>query len=128
MGKIGQLKRSDLVYPELSFEIVGCAYSVFNELGGGLKESVYQKAMAINFRNKKWNYKEQFYSGEKIGKRFLDFLIDEKVIVELKRGGRYSKAHIDQVFEYLKISNLQLAILINFGSDSVIFKRIVNII
>lgn len=126
------LKRNDLVHPELSYEIVGCAYDVYNQLGDGLKEIVYQKAMAICFRKKGLEFKEQVYfeikfEEETVGKRFLDFVVKEQVVVELKRGGKYSKAHIEQVVEYLKIKNLQLAILINFANDGVITKRIVNL-
>lgn len=57
----------------------------------------------------------------------FDFLIDEKVIVELKKNFNFSKAHIDQVLNYLKVSKLKLAILINFGKEGAAFKRIVNI-
>ena len=131
MGK-AVLKRDDLIFPELSYEIVGCAYEVFNQLGDGLKEIVYQKAMAVCFKNKGLEFKEQVYfeikfDNEIVGKRFLDFVVKQQVVVELKRGGKYSKAHIDQVVEYLKIKKLQLAILINFGNDGVVFKRLVNL-
>jgi GxxExxY protein len=56
----------------------------------------------------------------------LDFLVENKIVVEIKKGNRFSKRHIDQVIEYLKASNLKLAILINFGTQGVTFKRIVN--
>jgi len=66
------------------------------------------------------------YDNKLIGKRILDFLVEEKIVVEIKKGNRFSKPHIDQVLEYLKINNLKLAILINFGSEGVMFKRIIN--
>ena len=66
------------------------------------------------------------YDNKLIGKRILDFLVEEKIVVEIKKGNRFSKSHIDQVLEYLKINNLKLAILINFGSEGVMFKRIIN--
>jgi GxxExxY protein len=132
MAKVAQLKRNDLVYPELSYAIVGCAYDVFNELGGGLKEKVYQNGMAVCFRIKKIKFTEQLpfqikFKEETVGSRFLDFLVDDKIIVELKRGKHFTKGHFDQVMEYLKFSKLKLAILINFASDTVYFKRIVNL-
>jgi len=61
-----------------------------------------------------------------IGKLFFDFLVEAKIIVEIKKGDNYSKRHIEQVLEYLKTSNLQLAIILNFGSNKVHTKRIVN--
>jgi len=67
------------------------------------------------------------YKDKIIGRKRLDFLVDGKVIVELKKGNAFSKSHIDQVLDYLKINNLKLALLVNFGSHGVVFKRIVNI-
>src|SRR4051812_28894379 len=97
----------NLVYPELSFEIVGCAFEVFNELGYGHAEKYYQKALAVALKNKKIPHKEQVhyalrFQGESIGKGYCDFVVDNKVIVELKRNPHFSKANIDQVNRYLR--------------------------
>ncbi len=83
-----QLKRNDLVYPELSYEIVGCAYEVFDALGPGHAEKTYQKAFAVALKKKEIQFKEQVYYSVKfkdeiVGKGFLDFEVDSKVIVEL---------------------------------------------
>lgn len=104
---------------------------MFKEIGSGHPESYYQKAIAILFKNKKWKIKEQAYFplkafGVTIGKNYFDFLIEEKADVELKAGTYFSKAHIDQVLRYLKVSNLKLALLISFGSQGVTYKRIIN--
>lgn len=127
-----EVRRKDLLYPELSYEIVGCAYEVFKEIGFGHSEKVYQQAMAILFKEKNWNFKEQVYCNIKfrgaiLNKRFLDFEVENKIIVELKKDVHFSKAHIDQVLDYLKLSKLKLAILINFGKEGVAYKRIVNV-
>lgn len=126
------LRRDDLVYPDLSYEIIGCAYEVWDELGAGHSEKIYQKAMAVSLKGKKLEFKEQVHFALKlksvvIGKGFLDFLVDEKIIVELKKDVTFSKAHLEQVLNYLKLSNLQLGILINFTKVGLKFKRIVNI-
>lgn len=126
------LQRTDLVFPELSFIVVGCAYEVFNELGPGHTEKNYQKAFTIVFEEKKIKFQEQVYYPLKfkdriIGKGFLDFLVEDKLIVELKKDETFAKTHIDQVLNYLKLSNLKLAILLNFTKQGVKFKRIVNI-
>ncbi|MFN8115524.1 MAG: GxxExxY protein [Bacteroidia bacterium] len=125
------LQRKDLIYPELSYKLVGLAYNVFNELGHGHLEKVYQKAYAKELKDAEITFKEQapyqvIYKEEIIGNNFLDFLIEEKVIIELKRSDFYSKKYIDQVSNYIKVSNLKLAILINFTSNGVRIKRIVN--
>ena len=122
----------NLVYPELSFKIVGCVYEVYNELGYGHLEKYYQKALAISFRKHALAFKEQVYfplkfQDEIIGKGFCDFVVEDKVIVELKKKDRFTKANIDQVKQYLNSSKLQLAILFNFAPTSVVFKRLVNI-
>ncbi len=128
----GKLKRNDLIYPELSYKIVGCAFEVFNELGFGHAEKYYQKAMAITLKNAGLTFKEQFYAplkfqGELVGKLYLDFLVEDKIIIELKKNDHFSKSNIDQVNQYLLSSKLQLALLINFSSKGVISKRLVNI-
>lgn len=126
------LKRNDLVYPELSYQIVGCAYEVFKTLGFGHPEKVYQKAMAVLFKERIILFKEQVYfpihfHDKLIDKRFLDFIVEEKIVVELKKNFHFSKAHIDQIYKYLQASKLLLAILINFGKEGVTFKRIINV-
>ena len=127
-----QLKRNDLVYPELSYKIVGCAFEVFKGLGYGHPEKVYQKAMAILFDEKAIPYTKEEYVSVKfkdilLRKQYIDFVVEGKVVVELKKNFHFSKAHIDQVLYYLQEKNVQLAILINFGKEGATFKRIVNV-
>jgi GxxExxY protein len=126
-----KLKRDDLVHPGLSYKIVGLSFEVFKELGSGHKESLYQKAYSILLNKNGIRYKEQVYypvkfQGRTIGKNFFDFLIEDKIVVELKKNAHFSKAHIDQVLNYLKVSKLKLAILISFGNEGAICKRIIN--
>lgn len=125
------IQNQELLYPELSYKLVGLAYTVFNELGHGHLEKVYQKAYAKELKDAGILFKEQvsykvIYKEEVIGNNYLDFLIDETVIIELKRTDFYSKKYIDQVSNYLKVSELKLALLINFTSAGVRCKRIVN--
>jgi GxxExxY protein len=77
-------------------------------------------------------YKEQVlmplnYKNEKIGKYFLDFLIEDKIILEVKKDKNFSRKNIEQVIGYLRAFNLKLGILANFTSQGLKFKRIVNI-
>lgn len=126
-----ELVRQDLVEPELSYKIIGCAFNVHNEIGGGHHEKYYQRALAEEFRRQNLKCKEQEYypleyKGKTIGKHFLDFVVESKIVVEVKKGSQYSKKHINQVMEYLKVSNLELALLVSFGNEKVSFERIVN--
>ncbi len=130
--QVQKLRREDLLYPGLSYEIIGSAFDVYNAIGSGHKERVYEKALAESFSSKKIHFKEQLsvgiiFQGKTIGRRFLDFLVENKIVVEIKQGSRFAKTHIDQVVEYLRTNNLRLALLINFGTEGVQFKRLVNI-
>jgi GxxExxY protein len=125
------LERGDLIYPDLSYQIIGCAYDVFNSIGGGHKEIVYQRAMSLALKAKGVMYTEQHYYPVKyndtvVGKNFFDFYIEEKIVVELKSASRFTKPNYDQVLNYLNISNIKLALLISFGAEEVRCKRVVN--
>ncbi len=124
MGKI--------IYKELSYEIVGVAFDVFSELGYGFKERYYEEAMAKEFCSRGIRFERQIpynvkYKDEKIGRFVFDFLVEDKIIVELKRGNYFSRNNITQVVQYLKVTELKLGILINMTQKGVQFKRIVNI-
>ena len=129
---IASLERKDLLYPELSYKIVGCAFDVFNQIGTGLLEKNYQRALAAALRNSKLKFKEQvahdlLFHEEKIGRGYFDFLVEEKIIIEIKRGKFYFGNELGQVSQYLKMSNLQLGIIIRFSQEGVRIKRVVNI-
>jgi len=127
-----QIFRNDLIYPELIYQIMGCTFEVFNVLGPGHSEKIYQKTLAISFADKNLNFIEQvkcdiFFKEKIVSRGYLDFKVEEKIIVELKKDERFSKVHIDQVLQYLKSTSLKLAIIINFTKAGVTSKRIVNI-
>lgn len=121
-----------VIYKELSYKTMGAIFEVFRELGSGFKEKYYEDAIAKEFRIKGIEFKRQIpyklmYKGEIIGNYRFDFLIEDKIIVELKQGDYFSKNNITQVLQYLKASGLKLAILVNITSGGVKFKRILNI-
>lgn len=127
-----KVHRRDLVYPELCYQIVGILFDVYNELGHGFDEKVYQKAVAVEFEKVGLKYTEQVYApltykGAQIGKRFFDFIIDEKIVLEIKRGDRFSKVHMDQILEYLHLNGLELGILAYFSPTKLHYKRLVNL-
>lgn len=105
--------RDDLVHPELSFKIMGCAFDVYNTLGYGYAEKEYQKALAISFRKNQIAFKEQFYfplkfEDELLKKSFCDFIVEEKIIVELKKNDRFSKLHIEESKSVFKIQQTEI--------------------
>lgn len=131
-GKQYTIYKKGLLYPELSFTINGTLFDVSNQLGGGHKESYFQKAVAIGLTNAGMSFQEQVYvplkfNGHIIGKYFLDFLIEKTIILELKRSRFIPAIIINQTKEYLTALNLQLAIIACFTHNGVIIKRIVNI-
>jgi len=119
------------LYPELSNKIYGALIDVFKEIGGGHLEKYYQKAVALSFKRKGLTFVEQKYvpvvfDGEKIGKYFFDFFVENLVIVELKRGQFIPASLIEQTTRYLKAIDVKLAIIGCFTSQCVILKRVVN--
>ncbi len=127
-----QLSGEKLIYSDISYKVIGAAFTVYNELGFGHLEKIYQRAIAKEFQLQNVNFKEQvpykvLYKGENVGSSFFDFLVEDKVIVELKKSDHFSKKNIDQVVNYLKVSGLQLALLINFSKNGVLHKRLVNL-
>ncbi|HAH04024.1 TPA: GxxExxY protein [Candidatus Komeilibacteria bacterium] len=126
--------KSDLIYPDFSFKIIGILFDVYNELGFGYQEKYYQRAIAsVFYKNKnKIKFKEQVkiplaFKRTKIGYYYLDFLIEDKIILEIKRGNYFSRQNIGQVYAYLKATNLKSGILANFTNKGVRYKRIINL-
>lgn len=121
-----------MVYPELSYKIVGILFDIHNQIGGGHKEKYVQKAIEIALKENKLEYQKELhcplrYNGQEIGKYYLDFFIEGKVILEVKVGERFKKEYIDQVLAYLKTNNLKLGIIANFTRDKLNFRRILNL-
>jgi len=124
--------KTNLIYKDLSYKIIGILFDVFNELGYGYQEKYYQKAIAKLLNKNGLSFKEQVglpieFQKEKIGRYYLDFLIESKIILEIKKGDNFWKDNIEQVYAYLKRFNLKLGILANFTKSGVKIKRIVNI-
>ena len=120
----------DFLYKDLSYKIRGAVFAVKKELGLGHKESVYHKALEIEFKKEGLKFESEKivnveYEGEKVGTYIPDFIIDDKIIIELKALPEIGKPQEEQVWSYLKGSTYKLAMLVNFGSTDVSFKRLV---
>jgi len=124
--------KTQFIYKDLTFKLIGLAYEVFNSLGSDMKEASYKKAYALLLDKEEIKYSKEHHYPLKIrdqefAKRFFDFLIDDKIIVEFKNG---SKAYLDtykQLLEYLRVSNYKLGLIIRFTVNGVKVKRIPNI-
>ncbi|MBI3501866.1 MAG: GxxExxY protein [Bacteroidetes bacterium] len=120
-------------YPmqEDSFEIIGLCMEVHKVLGRGLSEIVYKDAIEFELRNKNISFeRERKYEVEYKGTilphyYFADFVIDEKIILEVKAQEGVLEDHYRQVINYLAVSKLKLGLLINFGENSLKFKRVI---
>ncbi|MFZ2154067.1 MAG: GxxExxY protein [Candidatus Moraniibacteriota bacterium] len=127
-----EIKEEKVIYKELSYRIVGILFEVYNDLGYGYQEKYYERAVIECFKEANINFKNQVaykvkFKNAEIGKYFLDFLVEDKVVLELKKGNHFPKRNIEQVKGYLKVTKKKLAILANFTAKDVKFLRILNI-
>jgi GxxExxY protein len=119
-----------LIYADLTYKIRGCIFDVYNELGHGHKEQVYQKALAKELEEKEIPFKREVnlkvkYKGESVGNYRPDFLIEEKVMVEIKAVEFMPKSYEEQLIHYLKSTEIKLGLLVNFGRPKLEIKRLV---
>ena len=116
-----------------TFNIRGCLFKVYNTLGCGFLEKVYQEAIEIEFKEAGIPYKREArlqinYNGHVLTQEYIaDFLCYDKIIIEVKAVSQLNEVHMAQVFNYLKATNLDLGLLVNFGEKSLKVERIFNI-
>lgn len=114
---------------EITYKINGCAMKVHNKLGNGFQEVIYQRCMAIELKAAGLDYereKEQtiYYEGFEVGTRRADFIVEQKIIVELKALINLEDVHLAQAKNYVVAYNFPVGLLINFGATSLQFKKI----
>jgi len=118
-------------YADITEKIIKCAFKVHGTLGNGFQEVIYQRAMEIEMRNQELNFSREFempiyYEGIQIGTRRVDFLVEEIISVELKAVTHLESVHLAQAMNYLEAYNLEVGLLINFGTNSLEVKRLTN--
>jgi GxxExxY protein len=121
----------DFLYKELTERIIGASFNVYNQLGFGHREKVYQRAHESEYNDIGLVFKKEcpvriFYKEKLIAKYYLDFLVENKVVVELKVANDFYTKDIKQVLAYLKSNDYRLGLLIVFSSEGVKVKRIIN--
>jgi GxxExxY protein len=121
----------ELIHKELSESIIGAAMSVLNTLKPGLDEKLYERALIIELRKRGHRVDQQrqfpvYYNGEHIGTLVPDLIVDDLVIADPKVVTAFHESHVAQMIGYLNITNLKLALLLNFKNVRLEWKRIVR--
>jgi len=122
---------AEIIYKELSYAIVGAAMEVHKILGGGFLESVYESALAyeLELRGIKFERQKRLsvsYKDRVVGEYAADMVVEDEIILELKAVSAISSAHEAQAHHYLAATGMKLAIILNFGTESLQQKRIVR--
>jgi GxxExxY protein len=123
-------KSENFIYKELTYKIIGCAMEVHKSLGVGFLESVYEPALRLEFKKSNLPFESQvefpvIYRNERIKSFICDLVVDKKVIIELKAIKQITDLARAQILNYLKVTNLRIGLLINFGSNSLQYERII---
>lgn len=116
---------------EITYKINGCAMKVHNTLGNGFQEVIYQRCLAIELNKVGLNFGREveqiiFYEGIDVGTRRADFVVENKVIVELKALINLEDVHLAQAKNYVVAYDFPIGLLINFGATSLQFKKVFN--
>ena len=118
-------------YHELTSRIIGAAFEVHNTLKSGFQEVIYQRSLEVELNIKGVVTEREislpiYYKGVDVGARRVDFLVENKICVELKAVSQLEDVHLAQALNYLEAFNMEIGLLINFGSKSLEVKRLLN--
>lgn len=120
-----------LQYGAISEKIIGCAMKVHRHFGQGFPEIIYKRSLIIELEKSGLKYaseveKDVYYEDALVGRRRLDLVIEGKILIELKAISEIDKSCFNQILNYLKIFDLEVGLLLNFGTESLQFKRLVH--
>jgi GxxExxY protein len=115
-------------YEAITEKIIGCAYRVYNKMGFGFLESVYEKCMLIELKKAGLNANAQqpisvYYDGQVVGEFVADIIVEDKIVVELKSVRRIIQAHEVQLVNYLVATQSDVGLILNFGEQKVEVKK-----
>jgi len=119
--------KTELLHGDLTEELIGVFYHVYNQLGYGFPEKVYHRAMLLSLKKEGWKVESEkrisvFFEGENVGDYFADLVVEDKVIIELKSVEQIIKEHEIQLMNYLRSTEIEVGLLFNFGKSAE-FKR-----
>ncbi|MBO6622721.1 MAG: GxxExxY protein [Balneola sp.] len=120
-----------MIKNELTYKIIGCAMNVHNTIGPGFQEVIYQRCLKMELEETGLNFEREknqaiFYKDVQVGTRRADFVVEEKVIVEIKAVTKLEDVHLAQAKNYTVAYDFPLGLLINFGSKSMEYKLLFN--
>ena len=120
-----------IIHEEITEKILAACFEVSNELGAGFVESVYQNALMIALQEKGLNAKREhpltvIFRNQNVGQFYADFLVEDKIILELKAVSALAEIHKAQLLNYLKTTGLKTGLLINFGNPKLEYRRFDN--
>ena len=118
-------------YSDLTGRIIGCAMEVHRYMGNGFQEVVYQRALSIELNMNGISHQREMemplsYKGFPIGKRRVDFFIENTIMLEIKAVKELEDVHLAQAINYLEAYKMKIGLLINFGNTSLQFKRVMK--
>jgi GxxExxY protein len=118
-------------YSDLTEKIIGCSMRVHQKMRNGYQEKIYQACLGFEFGKAGLSFSVEtelpvFYDEVEVGRRRVDFLVERKIVVEIKAVSALTDAHLAQALNYLEVLNLEIGLLINFGAKSLEFKRLIN--
>src|SRR4051812_11994266 len=120
-----------MMYDDLTYKVIGCAMKVHNTLGNGFQEVIYQRCVAIELEKAKVAFMREveqtiYYDGRDVGTRRADFVVEEKIIVELKALINLEDVHLAQAKNYVVAYDFPVGLLVNFGATSLQYKKVFN--
>ena len=121
---------SDIIYKDESYSIIGICMEIHNQLGHGFSEIVYKDALELEFKENEIFFEREkeylvYYKGQLLKHRFYaDFVVENKIILEVKCAVAISDEHVAQTINYLKISDSKLGLIVNFARGKMEYKRV----
>ena len=127
----GTMNEKEYKHADITRKIIGAAMKVHSTLGNGFQEVIYQRALAIEMDKHGLSFQRElempiYYDGQEIGTRRVDFLVEEKVMVELKALTKVEDVHLAQAINYLEAYRFEVGLLLNFGAKSLEYRRVVK--
>lgn len=121
----------ELIYKEITEKIIGFSFEVYNELGYGFLEKVYENALVVLFREAGMKAEQQkkvpvYFREYTVGEYVADILVENKITLEIKASDILTKSYYAQILNYLKATNLRLGVLLHFAPKKLFYQRIIN--
>jgi GxxExxY protein len=125
-----RVAKGEMIYPDLSYRVVGCALAVYRELGFGFLEKVYENALMVALHQAGLHALQQVsievpFRDVIVGRYTADIVVEEKILLELKSCDDISPAHMAQTLNYLKATGLRLGVVLNLAKGDMHFRRVV---